>query len=177
MKSQIPNLKWDKRGLIPAIVQNAETGEVLTLAYMNAESLRLTLETGETWFWSRSRGELWHKKATSGNTQRVVEVRYDCDGDALLVRVAPAGQACHTGEQTCFHNFIRFMTKPCGLSSPQPWLKLKVFLWQTGLFELPNLMNLSPFWLTKFATQCNAQNLSDSLHGAGHCKAQKKMLK
>jgi phosphoribosyl-ATP pyrophosphohydrolase/phosphoribosyl-AMP cyclohydrolase len=75
---------------------------VLTLAYMNAESLRLTLQTGETWFWSRSRGELWHKGATSGNTQRVVEIRYDCDGDALLVRVEPAGPACHTGERSCF---------------------------------------------------------------------------
>ena len=105
-KSQIPNLKWDKRGLIPAIVQDAETGEVLMLAYMNAESLGLTLETGETWFWSRSRGELWHKGATSGNTQRVVEIRYDCDGDTLLVRVTPAGPACHTGEVSCFYRAL-----------------------------------------------------------------------
>jgi len=105
-KSQIPNLKWDGRGLIPAIVQDAETGEVLMLAYMNAESLGLTLETGETWFWSRSRGELWHKGATSGNTQRVVEIRYDCDGDTLLVRVIPGGPACHTGEVSCFYRAL-----------------------------------------------------------------------
>jgi phosphoribosyl-ATP pyrophosphohydrolase/phosphoribosyl-AMP cyclohydrolase len=103
-KSQELKLKWDERGLIPAIVQDAATNEVLTLAYMNAESLRLTLESGETWFWSRSRGELWHKGATSGNTQRVVEIRYDCDGDTLLVRVEPAGPACHTGERSCFHH-------------------------------------------------------------------------
>jgi phosphoribosyl-ATP pyrophosphohydrolase/phosphoribosyl-AMP cyclohydrolase len=103
---QIPDLKWDERGLIPAIVQDAKTGQVLTLAYMNAESLRLTLETGETWFWSRSREELWHKGATSGNTQCVVEVCYDCDGDALLVRVVPAGPACHTGEVSCFYRAV-----------------------------------------------------------------------
>ena len=98
-----PQLRFDERGLIPAIVQDAHTGEVLTLAYMNAEALRLTLATGETWFWSRSRQELWHKGATSGNTQRVVEVRCDCDGDALLVRVVPAGPACHTGARSCFY--------------------------------------------------------------------------
>lgn len=103
---QMPDLKWDGRGLIPAIVQDAETGAVLMLAYMNAESLGLTLETGETWFWSRSRGELWHKGATSGNTQRVVEIRYDCDGDTLLVRVAPTGPSCHTGEVSCFYRSL-----------------------------------------------------------------------
>ena len=103
------NIKWDEHGLIPAIVQDAGTGEVLTLAYMNVEALRLTLETGETWFWSRSRGELWHKGATSGNTQRVVEVRADCDGDALLVRVIPAGPACHTGERSCFYQTLEIM--------------------------------------------------------------------
>jgi phosphoribosyl-ATP pyrophosphohydrolase/phosphoribosyl-AMP cyclohydrolase len=103
---QTADLKWDKRGLIPAIIQDAETGEVLTLAYMNAEALQRTLETGETWFWSRSRGELWHKGATSGNTQRVAEIRYDCDGDALLVRVEPAGPACHTGAVSCFYRAL-----------------------------------------------------------------------
>lgn len=97
------DLKFDESGLIPAIVQDAHSGEVLTLAYMNRESLRLTLESGETWFWSRSRQALWHKGATSGNVQRVVEVRYDCDGDGLLVRVVPAGPACHTGERSCFY--------------------------------------------------------------------------
>lgn len=101
-----PQLKWDERNLLPAIVQDAASGEVLTLAYMNPESLRLTLETGQTWFWSRSRGELWHKGATSGNTQRVIEIRYDCDADALLVRVIPAGPACHTGERSCFYRVL-----------------------------------------------------------------------
>jgi phosphoribosyl-ATP pyrophosphohydrolase/phosphoribosyl-AMP cyclohydrolase len=105
-QSLAPDLRWDERGLLPAIVQDAATGEVLTLAYMNAEALRLTLESGETWFWSRSRGELWHKGATSGNTQQVVELRYDCDGDALLLRVVPAGPACHTGQRSCFYRAL-----------------------------------------------------------------------
>ena len=96
-------IKWDGRGLVPAIVQDAHTGQVLMLAYMNQESLERTMETGETWFWSRSRGELWHKGATSGNTQKVTEIRYDCDADTLLVGVEPAGPACHTGEVSCFH--------------------------------------------------------------------------
>ena len=94
---------FDEHGLVPCIVQDWRTGEVLTLAYMNAESLRLTRETGETHFFSRSRQELWHKGATSGNTQAVKAIRYDCDGDALLALVEPAGPACHTGERTCFH--------------------------------------------------------------------------
>jgi phosphoribosyl-ATP pyrophosphohydrolase/phosphoribosyl-AMP cyclohydrolase len=97
------DIKWSEQGLIPAIVQDANTGQVLMLAYMNAESLRRTLETGQTWFWSRSRRELWNKGATSGNTQRVVEIRADCDADTLLVRVEPAGPACHTGQQSCFY--------------------------------------------------------------------------
>ncbi len=97
-------LKFDERGLIPAIVQDADTQQVLMLAYMNAESLQLTLQSGETHFWSRSRQELWHKGATSGNVQRVVDITADCDRDTLLVRVHPAGPACHTGQVTCFHN-------------------------------------------------------------------------
>jgi len=100
MKDEI---KYDANGLIPAIVQDAKTKEVLMMAYMNAESLRLTIETGEVWFWSRSRKELWHKGATSGNMQRVVELRVDCDADTLLVLVHSAGPACHTGERTCFY--------------------------------------------------------------------------
>ena len=95
-------VKFDGRGLVAAIVQDARTREVLTLAYMNEESLRRTLAEGETWFWSRSRAGLWHKGATSGNTQRVVEVRADCDSDALLVLVEPRGPACHTGAASCF---------------------------------------------------------------------------
>lgn len=100
--ANIQKLKFDDNGLIPAIVQDEETGEVLMLAYMNSESLAQTLQTGETWFWSRTRGELWHKGATSGNTQSVRDIRLDCDGDTILVRVKPLGPACHTGERTCF---------------------------------------------------------------------------
>ena len=95
-------LKFDEKGLIPAIVQDANTREVLTLAYMNRESLARTLETQQTWFWSRSRNELWHKGETSGNTQRVVEVVADCDNDAIVVLVEPGGPACHTGARSCF---------------------------------------------------------------------------
>lgn len=88
--------------LIPAIIRDANSGAILTLAYMNEESLRRTRETGETWFWSRSRGELWHKGATSGNTQRVIHIAEDCDRDALVVTVEPRGPACHTGAASCF---------------------------------------------------------------------------
>ncbi|MBV9338518.1 MAG: bifunctional phosphoribosyl-AMP cyclohydrolase/phosphoribosyl-ATP diphosphatase HisIE [Solirubrobacterales bacterium] len=97
------DIAFDERGLVPCIVQDWGTGEVLTLAYMNPESLRRTRETGEMHFFSRSRQELWHKGATSGNTQRVRAIRYDCDADALLALVEPAGPACHTGERSCFH--------------------------------------------------------------------------
>jgi phosphoribosyl-AMP cyclohydrolase / phosphoribosyl-ATP pyrophosphohydrolase len=96
-------IAFDERGLVPCVVQDWRTGEVLTLAYMSAESLRLTRETGETHFFSRSRQELWHKGETSGNTQQVRAIRYDCDGDALLALVETAGPACHTGQRTCFH--------------------------------------------------------------------------
>ncbi len=97
-------IKWDERGLVPCIVQDWRSGEVLTLAYMNAEALRRTRETGETHFFSRSRQELWHKGETSGHTQAVRALRYDCDADAILALVESAGPACHTGERTCFHN-------------------------------------------------------------------------
>jgi phosphoribosyl-ATP pyrophosphohydrolase/phosphoribosyl-AMP cyclohydrolase len=97
-------LRFDDRGLIPCIVQDWRTGEVLTLAYMNQEALRLTRETGEMHFFSRSRQELWHKGATSGNVQSLKGLRYDCDADALLALVEPSGPACHTGERTCFHH-------------------------------------------------------------------------
>ena len=100
------DIQWDERGLVPAIVQDAHTHQVLMLAYMNVEALRLTLETGEAHFWSRSRQALWHKGATSGNTQRVIEVRVDCDADAILLIVDPAGPACHTGETSCFYRVM-----------------------------------------------------------------------
>jgi phosphoribosyl-AMP cyclohydrolase / phosphoribosyl-ATP pyrophosphohydrolase len=98
----LDDIKFDERGLIPAIVQDAATREVLTLAYMNRESLAKTIETQETWFWSRSRQELWHKGETSGNTQKVVSLTLDCDRDAIVVLVDPAGPACHTGAISCF---------------------------------------------------------------------------
>ncbi len=96
-------IAFDERGLVPCVMQDWRTGEVLTLAYMNAEALRRTHETGEMHFFSRSRQELWHKGATSGNTMAVKAIRYDCDGDTLLALVEPRGPACHTGERTCFH--------------------------------------------------------------------------
>jgi len=102
-EAEIQKLKFDDRGLIPAIVQDARTHEVLMMAWMNARSLARTLATKETWFWSRSRQEMWHKGQSSGNVQRVVSVRYDCDADTLLVQVLPAGPACHTGERSCFY--------------------------------------------------------------------------
>jgi phosphoribosyl-ATP pyrophosphohydrolase/phosphoribosyl-AMP cyclohydrolase len=95
---------YDERGLVPCVIQDWRSGEVLTLAYMNEEAMARTRETGELHLFSRSRGELWHKGATSGNTQAVKALRLDCDGDAVLALVEPAGPACHTGERTCFHN-------------------------------------------------------------------------
>jgi phosphoribosyl-ATP pyrophosphohydrolase/phosphoribosyl-AMP cyclohydrolase len=99
-------IKWDERGLAPAVVQASASGEVLMVAWMNAEALRRTRETGQAWFWSRSRAALWHKGATSGNVMRVDAIRLDCDGDTLLLQVTPAGPACHTGERSCFYRTL-----------------------------------------------------------------------
>ena len=104
--SFLERVHYDEHGLVPAIVQDADTGQVLMLAYMNRLSLEKTLQSGETHFWSRSRNELWHKGATSGNVQSVVEIRVDCDEDTLLVRVHPAGPACHTGAVSCFYRSL-----------------------------------------------------------------------
>jgi phosphoribosyl-AMP cyclohydrolase len=106
-------IKFDGDGLLPAIVQDHATGQVLMMAWMNQESLQQTLEIGETVFWSRSRHEFWHKGATSGNVQRVIEMRVDCDGDTLLVQVDPAGPACHTGAVSCF---FRAVEQPAAIS-------------------------------------------------------------
>lgn len=106
MAFNFSKIKFDAQGLVPAVVQDVQTNAVVMLAYMNKESLKLTLETGYTWFWSRSRQELWNKGATSGNLQKVVEMYYDCDGDALLVKAELSGPACHTGQYSCFHNPI-----------------------------------------------------------------------
>ncbi|MCU1266303.1 MAG: phosphoribosyl-ATP pyrophosphatase [Acidobacteria bacterium] len=114
MKIAIDELKFDERGLIPTVVQDARTRRILTLAYMNRESLARTIDTGETWFWSRARASLWHKGETSGNTQRVVDIQVDCDGDALNVLVEAAGPACHTGASSCFHNEVREAEKLAG---------------------------------------------------------------
>jgi phosphoribosyl-AMP cyclohydrolase len=97
------SIKYDEQGLIPAIIQDADTKQVLMMAWMNMQAVQATLATGETYFWSRSRQELWHKGETSGNIQKVVEIRVDCDMDTLLVLVKPAGPACHTGEISCFY--------------------------------------------------------------------------
>jgi phosphoribosyl-ATP pyrophosphohydrolase/phosphoribosyl-AMP cyclohydrolase len=102
----VADLKFDDRGLLPAIVQDVTTNSVLMLAFVDAEALRRTLKTGTTWFWSRSRGEYWNKGATSGNVQKVVDVRFDCDADAVLMLVEPAGPACHTGEYSCFYRSL-----------------------------------------------------------------------
>jgi phosphoribosyl-ATP pyrophosphohydrolase/phosphoribosyl-AMP cyclohydrolase len=99
-------IRWNAQGLVPAIVQDARTRQVLMLAYMNAAALERTLQSGETWFWSRSRQELWHKGASSGHTQRVLAIDYDCDADTLLVQVEPRGPACHTGQESCFYRHL-----------------------------------------------------------------------
>jgi phosphoribosyl-ATP pyrophosphohydrolase/phosphoribosyl-AMP cyclohydrolase len=104
--SALENIRYDERGLVPVISQDAATNEVLTLAYANREAVEKTLSSGEAHYYSRSRDELWRKGATSGNTQKVVEVRLDCDGDALLYKVEPRGPACHTGERSCFYSTL-----------------------------------------------------------------------
>ncbi|MGH2874068.1 MAG: bifunctional phosphoribosyl-AMP cyclohydrolase/phosphoribosyl-ATP diphosphatase HisIE [Solirubrobacteraceae bacterium] len=109
---QAAEIKFGADGLVACIVQDWNSGEVLTLAYMNADALRLTQETGEMHFFSRSRQELWHKGASSGNVQQLKALRYDCDGDALVALVEPAGPACHTGERTCFHHGDRTPQAP-----------------------------------------------------------------
>lgn len=118
------NLKYDEKGLIPVIVQHAITREVLTLAYMNEEAYAKTVETGETWFFSRSRQELWHKGETSGNTQKVVSIKTDCDSDALVVEVLPTGPACHTGEDTCFHNTLEKLDNTVGYNTITTLIKV-----------------------------------------------------
>jgi phosphoribosyl-ATP pyrophosphohydrolase/phosphoribosyl-AMP cyclohydrolase len=105
-------VRFDEKGLVPCVMQDARSGEVLTLAYMNEESLLLTLETREVHLYSRSRREIWHKGATSGNVQRVRQIRYDCDGDALVALVDPAGPACHTGERSCFYRDLEGSADP-----------------------------------------------------------------
>lgn len=109
----VEKIRYDDRGLVPAIVQDYLDGTVLMMAWMNQESLQKTLETGETWFWSRSRENLWHKGATSGHLQKVRSIRYDCDSDALLIGVEQLGDiACHTGERSCFHQVDGTITAP-----------------------------------------------------------------
>lgn len=113
--SQPPPIRFDEHGLVACVMQDAASGEVLTLAYMNEEALARTRETGEMHFWSRSRGELWRKGETSGNTMRLRALRYDCDEDALVALVDPAGPACHTGERSCFY---RGDTEPVPAEAP-----------------------------------------------------------
>jgi phosphoribosyl-AMP cyclohydrolase len=102
----LETIKWDSNGLIPAIVQDVESKQVLMMAYMSAESLQRSMELGETVFWSRSRQSLWHKGETSGNIQKISEIRIDCDADTLLILVKPSGAACHTGQEHCFYRTL-----------------------------------------------------------------------
>lgn len=115
-----PPIRFDAQGLAPCVVQDWQTGEVLTLAYLNAEALARTRETGEVHLWSRSRGELWHKGESSGNVQRVRQLRYDCDADAVLALVAPVGPACHTGERSCFYRDLEGSADPAPDAPPAP---------------------------------------------------------
>src|SRR5512134_3952709 len=110
-------IRFDERGLVPCVMQDARSGEVLTVAYMNEEALRLTLEARELHFYSRSRRDIWHKGGTSGNVQRVRQLRYDCDGDAIVALVEPAGPACHTGERSCFYRDLDGSADP-GVDAP-----------------------------------------------------------
>lgn len=112
MTIDIDKLKFNTHGLIPAVIQDIESDQVLMMAFMNKESLTKTLESRQTWFWSRSRQELWHKGATSGHYQDVKEIFYDCDADCLLIKVVQTGAACHTGERTCFHNNLVAYEQP-----------------------------------------------------------------
>lgn len=117
----LTQIKWDAAGLIPTVVQDDQSKEVLMLAYMNEESLKLSIESGVTWYWSRSRSELWNKGATSGHTQRIVSMSYDCDGDTLLLRVEQQGPACHTGRYSCFYNAIEVQgASTATAETPQP---------------------------------------------------------
>jgi phosphoribosyl-AMP cyclohydrolase / phosphoribosyl-ATP pyrophosphohydrolase len=113
-------IRFDEQGLVPCVMQDSSTGEVLTLAYMNDEALRRTRETGEIHFYSRSRGEIWHKGETSGNVQRVRQLRYDCDADALVALVEPAGPACHTGQRSCFYRDLDGSADPAPDAPPAP---------------------------------------------------------
>lgn len=137
MKIEIDKLRFDEQGLIPAVVQDARTKRILTLAYMNRQSLSRTLETGETWFWSRSRACLWHKGETSGNTQRVVDIQVDCDSDALAVLVAPNGPACHTGAVSCFDNGLGATEAAGGSKDLGPLLSDLYSLVESRQRELP----------------------------------------
>ena len=116
----VARVRFDERGLVPCVMQDSRTGEVLTLAHMNEESLRLTLGTGEIHFYSRTRQEIWHKGASSGNTQHLTQIRYDCDGDAVLALVEPAGPACHTGERSCFYRDLEGSAESAPDAPPSP---------------------------------------------------------
>jgi phosphoribosyl-ATP pyrophosphohydrolase/phosphoribosyl-AMP cyclohydrolase len=113
-------VRFDERGLVPCVIQDSRTGEVLTLAYMNEEALELTLETGDVHLFSRSRREIWHKGVSSGNVQRLRQIRYDCDADALVALVEPAGPACHTGERSCFYRDLEGTADPAPDAPPAP---------------------------------------------------------
>jgi phosphoribosyl-ATP pyrophosphohydrolase/phosphoribosyl-AMP cyclohydrolase len=120
VKENASRVRFDERGLAPCVIQDSRSGEVLMLAYLNEEALRLTLETGEVHLYSRSRDEIWHKGASSGNFQRVTQLRYDCDGDAVVALVEPAGPACHTGERSCFSRDLEGSAESAVDAPPAP---------------------------------------------------------
>jgi phosphoribosyl-AMP cyclohydrolase / phosphoribosyl-ATP pyrophosphohydrolase len=119
-KANASRVRFDERGLAPCVIQDSRSGEVLMLAYLNEEALRLTMETGEVHLYSRSRDEIWHKGASSGNFQRVTQLRYDCDGDAVVALVEPAGPACHTGERSCFYRDLEGTAESAVDAPPAP---------------------------------------------------------
>ena len=125
-KANASRVRFDERGLAPCVVQDSRSGEVLMVAYVNEEALRLTMETGQMHLYSRSRDEIWHKGATSGNIQRVTQLRYDCDGDAVLALVEPAGPACHTGERSCFYRDLEGSAESAPDAPPAPGEPLPV---------------------------------------------------
>lgn len=125
-KENASRVRFDERGLVPCVIQDSRTGEVLMLAYVNEEALRLTIESGEVHLYSRSRDEIWHKGGSSGNVQRVTQLRYDCDGDAVIALVEPAGPACHTGERSCFYRDLEGSADPAVDAPPAPGEPLPV---------------------------------------------------
>ena len=147
---RIDELKFDEKGLLPAIVVDAKSGEVLTLAYMNRESLEISMKEGRTCFWSRSRSELWRKGETSGNVQRILDISADCDGDALVIKVQKDGPACHTGAESCFHRPV-YEGENTGESVPAPFNPQALMDMLKGRLENPQEGSYTSYLFSKGA--------------------------